>query len=193
MPGPRWVAAVTRFRFLAPFLDLLPYPNEEALRAALSPAHGGTLLEVGGGTGRIARRVEPDFEEVVLVDLQPATLARAPPGLGRVVGDAGQLPVATGSVDAVLAVDAFHHFHEPEAVLAEARRVLAPGGSLVVEEFDPAHWMTKAVVAFERVARFGSTFYHPADLRDRVAEAGFPEPAVVRFSDRDYAVVADAP
>lgn len=184
---------VARFRFLAPFLDLLPYPNEEALRAALSPAPGGTLLEVGGGTGRVGRRLGDAFKEVVLVDLQPATLVRAPDRLGRVAGDAGGLPLASDSVDAVLAVDAFHHFHDPDAVLAEALRVLAPGGSLVVEEFDPDHWMTRAIVAFERLARFGSTFYHPADLRDRVAAAGFPDPEVLRFGARDYAVVADAP
>jgi demethylmenaquinone methyltransferase/2-methoxy-6-polyprenyl-1,4-benzoquinol methylase len=184
---------VPRFRFLAPFLDLLPYPNEEALRAALAPAAGGTLVSIGGGTGRVARRVADDFEATLLVDLQPATLARAPPGLERVVADAGELPLATGSVDAVVAVDAFHHFQDPEAVLAEARRVLTTQGSLVIEEFDPDHWMTTAIVASERVARFGSTFYYPGQLRDVVDAAGFPDPDVVRFSERDYAVVADAP
>lgn len=53
-----------------------------------------------------------------------------------VQGDAADLPLADGSVDLVIAVTVLGEVPSPERAIAEARRVLRPGGSLSVSE----HW-----------------------------------------------------
>jgi SAM-dependent methyltransferase len=54
------------------------------------------------------------------------------PWLPLLRGDALSLPFADGTVDAVVMLDIVEHLADPAAVLAEARRVLRPGGALVV-------------------------------------------------------------
>jgi len=111
------------------------------LVAQAGVAPGQTVLELGTGTGEVlllAARVAPGATFVGL-DPDPAVLdlarrkaARHGVALGLERGYADQLPYADGSVDRVLSSFMFHHLppEEQRAMLAEARRVLAPGGSL---------------------------------------------------------------
>lgn len=69
-----------------------------------------------------------------------AFLARQHPGAapGFVAADACTLPFADGSFDRVLAVECVFHFPSRAAFLAEVRRVLRPGGALVISDFVPS-------------------------------------------------------
>jgi SAM-dependent methyltransferase len=106
---------------------------EEAVGAA------GRLLEVGVGTGRIALPLRRRGREVVGVDLSLPMLERyraktaaaglAPPPV--VLADATRLPLRDACVDAVLVVHLLHLIPSWELALAEARRVLVPGGVLL--------------------------------------------------------------
>ena len=58
--------------------------------------------------------------------------ARRYPWLTVVEGDASALPFEDGSVDAVVMLDVLEHVPEPRAVLTEVRRVLRPGGVVVL-------------------------------------------------------------
>jgi SAM-dependent methyltransferase len=99
----------------------------------------GRLLEIGVGTGRIALPLHRRRRQVVGLDLSVPMLARyrakaaaaglPPPPVLR--GDATRLPLRDACVDAVLEVHVLHLVPAWERVLAEARRVLAPGGVLL--------------------------------------------------------------
>lgn len=173
------------FDRFAPLYDRVMPPAdasvlEPGLRQAVGPVE--RLLDVGGGTGRGARALS--VPEAVVVDASRPMLRRARGhGLACVQGDSATLPVADGSVDAVLVIDALHHFPEIDGTVAAAARALRPGGALVVREFDPGTLRGRALVAAEHLVGFRSTFLGPDDLGARMEDAGL-EPVIL---DRGFA------
>jgi SAM-dependent methyltransferase len=108
----------------------------EPLREALEGAPGRRLADVGGGTGNYARALRDDGWDPVVIDREPAMLARAAgKGLETIEADAQSLPLADASVDAAMLVSMLHHVENPAAALAEARRILRPGGRLALMVF----------------------------------------------------------
>jgi demethylmenaquinone methyltransferase/2-methoxy-6-polyprenyl-1,4-benzoquinol methylase len=144
------------------------------------------VLDLAGGTGRAARAVATadDPPDVAVADASRSMLRRAVRrGSMAIQADAGALPVRTDSVDGVVVLDALHHLPDPDAALAEARRVLRPGGVLVIREYDPGTIRGRALVAAERLVGFDSTFRGPDATARAVAEAGL-DPSVL---DRGFA------
>jgi ubiquinone/menaquinone biosynthesis C-methylase UbiE len=117
------------------------------LREALAGAPGRRLADIGGGTGNYARALRDEGWDPVVVDREPAMLAQAAAkGLETIAGDAQRLPLADESVDAAMLVSMLHHVEDPSAALAEARRILRPGGRLALMAFTredvAASWLT---------------------------------------------------
>jgi SAM-dependent methyltransferase len=113
-------------------------------RAAGVAPPGGRIVDVGAGTGTLAIALaggRPDAE-VVAVDRDPAALriARRKRGAERVVwrdGLADALPLDDGCADAAVMSLLLHHLDRAGklAALREARRVLRPGGTLLVADW----------------------------------------------------------
>ncbi|MFB6092457.1 MAG: class I SAM-dependent methyltransferase [Haloquadratum sp.] len=132
------------------------------------------VIDLAGGTGRAARGLSRLGVDPVVVDAAAGMLARArAAGHDVVRGDAGALPIGDAAVDAAVVVDALHHLPDPMAGLEEAARVVAPGGVLVVQEFDPRGLRGRGLITAERVAGFDSTFWTPAELCESLSAAGF--------------------
>lgn len=90
------------------------------------------VLDVGTGVGSLLPDLYTAFPGAIVVgvDRSRGMLALAPKGSIRALMDAGQLAVATGSMDRVLMVFMLFHLQDPEAGLQEARRVLRAGGQV---------------------------------------------------------------
>ena len=177
MYGPGDLRAFDR---LARLYDAAMPPARRApVEAALRLADGSVdlLLDVAGGPGRASARL--DVSRRVVVDAAPGMADRARArGREVVLGDAGRLPVADASADAVLIADALHHLPERDRAVESARDALRPGGVLVVREFDPGTLRGRALVAAEHAIGFQSRFEGPDALADRMARAGLA-PVVV--------------
>jgi SAM-dependent methyltransferase len=102
-----------------------------ALLEAVGAARGRRLLDVASGPGFIAGAAASLGSDVVGLDFAPTMIAEARrrwPALTFREGDAESLPFDAGSFDAVVMNFGLLHLARPDAALADARRVLRPGG-----------------------------------------------------------------
>jgi ArsR family transcriptional regulator len=100
-----------------------------------------TVADLGCGEGALTLMMGHFARKVIAVDLSPRMLmtlrdAAEKQGVGDRVetreGDLESLPLADGEVDRVFLSQALHHAAQPQAALAEAARILRPGGSLIL-------------------------------------------------------------
>lgn len=97
----------------------------------LLPAPGGRVLEVGCGEGRVCRALRERGHDVTGLDAAPTLVAaarEADPGGEYVVGTAEALPFDDGLLDVVLAYNSLMDVDDMPLTVAEAARVLRPGG-----------------------------------------------------------------
>jgi SAM-dependent methyltransferase len=105
----------------------------EVLWSCLEQMQPRNVLEVGGGPGELAERMQDELDaRVAFVDISPrmVELARAR-GIDAQIGDVQALPFADASFDTAVAAWMLYHVPDVDRGLAELARVLEPGGSLV--------------------------------------------------------------
>lgn len=108
--------------------------------AALGGARGRRLLDVGGGTGNYSVAFREGGVAPIVADISHEMLGRArAKGLPVLCADAARLPVAPRSADAVTMISMLHLVPDWRAALREPRRVLRPGGRLVLQVFAREH------------------------------------------------------
>ncbi len=156
--------ALDHFDFLAKVYDrLIPPPDPQDLLRLLRLPIEGRLLDVGGGTGRVAATLRSRAGSVIVSDLSPKMLqqARRKADLLAVQSHAERLPFPDNSFHRVLVVDALHHFCDQRAAIQDLVRILAPGGRLVIEEPDYTRLAVKLVAVAEKLALMRSRFHTP--------------------------------
>ena len=125
---------------------------EEACRrlvrtlASALPA-GGVLADVGNGLGTqdpvIAETARP--RRLVAMNITEWQLAQGrdrlrEAGAAPVAGDAARMPLASGSLDGIISVEAAFHFRSRKAFFGECYRVLRPGGVLSISDISVQRW-----------------------------------------------------
>ncbi len=154
---------------------LLPVPEYRKRLLSLVPA-GVTVLEIGVGTGGLLVELAERSGTVIGVDHSPAMLEEARrrlaaagiAGVDLRLGEMSHLPLPDASAGCALLNMVLHHAADPPQVLAEIRRVLAPGGLLLIA--DLARHEREA--ARERLADQWLGF-DEAELQRWLADAGF--------------------
>ncbi|MGD3106346.1 class I SAM-dependent methyltransferase [Streptomyces sp. YGL11-2] len=125
------------------------------LARALGPARVGappaTVLDIGCGDGTAAATAATPLagHRIIGVDWSQDALRRAATRIPTVVrGELtdGGLPFATGSADAVLFSEVIEHLVDPDAALDELRRVLRPGGHLMLSTPNLAAWYNRGLL-----------------------------------------------
>ena len=146
------------------------------------------MLDVACGTGAFLQAVAAAHPKVRLagVDISPEMLAvarqRLPVGVKLQVASADALPFRDDSFDIVVTTSAFHFFRVPNEVLNEMRRVLRPGGRLVITDWCDEYLACRIC---DRLLRLFSSahyrIYGSTECRAFLEGAGFDGVGVERY------------
>ena len=166
--------------------DAIYAATAAALRSA---GAGGTIVDVGCGTGRFRRFVGDLFTAYIGIDVirhegLPGDVTFLPADL-----DHDPLPVADASADCAAAIETIEHLENPRAFCRELARILRPGGTLVLTTPNQISLLSLLSLAVRQqfdAFTDGSYPAHrtalvPMDLRRIAAETGF-ERIGVRFT-----------
>jgi ubiquinone/menaquinone biosynthesis C-methylase UbiE/DNA-binding transcriptional ArsR family regulator len=172
------------------------YVDEREVEAALvdiiAAADPRDLLDIGTGTGRMIEVLAPRVEHALGIDQSREMLAVARVNLERAglenglvrLGDMYQLPLPDASFDAVVIHQVLHYADRPEATIAEAARVLRPGGVLVVVDFAPH--LLEFLRGEHAHRRLG---FADAEVAEWCREAGLERPSARRLPGDPLTVV----
>lgn len=143
----------------------------------------GRVLDVGCGTGNLLRLMsDAGARADRYVGIDPARemlrmaaeKLRASSVRGALTAAPAQaLPFADGAFDTAVSASTLHDWPDPRAGLAEVRRVLRPGGTLLLLDWDRAPLPMRALNAWMRITRvaFGR-MYSRGEMADLLASAG---------------------
>ncbi|MBA3677681.1 MAG: metalloregulator ArsR/SmtB family transcription factor [Sphingosinicella sp.] len=118
---------------------------EAAVARALADRPIGRLIDIGTGTGRMLELFGPAADRALGVDRSPemlrlARVKLAEAGLAAAElrqGDMYSLPLPSASADTVIIHQVLHYAQQPADAVAEAARLLGPGGRLLIVDFAP--------------------------------------------------------
>jgi arsenite methyltransferase len=159
------------------------------LRALESLPPESTVVDLGAGTGLVTLQVAQRLQggRVIAVDIAPEMLeqlARRARAFGlhdrleERLAPADDTGLEGASVDRVVSVALLHEVPSPAAVLAEAYRLLRPGGRLALRDF--AHRPSRSWLAKLMHPATAHGHLRPDELRGIILEAGFRELSLVR-------------
>ncbi|MBM3776248.1 MAG: class I SAM-dependent methyltransferase, partial [Acidobacteria bacterium] len=169
--------------------------NEHFARYAFGArlTKGKRVLDAGCGDGYGAAELARDASQVIGLDLSGEAVAHAraryaAPNLEFRQGACASLPFPEACFDLVVAFEVIEHLDDPRALVAEARRVLAPGGAFLVST------PNKTVYAKTR-GDFGPNPFHVRefDLAEFEAELGALFPHVRIFQQVDVSAILFGP
>lgn len=167
--------------------------TSQAIKPLLDAARvvaGTRLLDVACGTGDLSELAAQRQAQPVAIDFSSEVVALAKeryPHLDIDLGDVEALTFDDGSFDAVVMAFLLGHLAEPQKALAEAHRVLTPGGRLAVSWWSALDRVVAFSAIMNGLNRFGTTdldippalpFFHfsdPATLSAAFTEAGFTD------------------
>jgi ubiquinone/menaquinone biosynthesis C-methylase UbiE len=167
------------------------YSNEGRVFQNLSKivdVNGKRILEVGGGSGRDSLEMMENGAECFIVDytMTPLKIVKSlakdgekVPGL--VCGDALSLPFKDDSMDIVFHQGLMEHFHEPDELLRENRRVLRDGGHLLVDVPQRYHIYTLLKIILIRLNKWFAGWETQYSIREleKIIESHNLKPVLV--------------
>jgi len=159
----------TFWSLYAPIYEKVMQPDKalyDLLYEKIPPVVAGKrVLEVATGTGLIAKHIASAAAEVVATDFAEGMIRKAqkgdvPANVRFEVADAKALPYMDASFDVVIIANALHIMPESEKALAEAARVLKPGGVLIAPNFVEHTANAKSTVWTRLLELAGVKFEH---------------------------------
>lgn len=164
------MANFDHFDLISPIYDLIFGRNIDHEIVEFADVHDDqTLLDVGGGTGRVSTLFKTRVKNVFVADASINMLREAQKkGLRTLNSISEKLPFPDESFQRIIIVDALHHVKNQKETLDEMWRVLAKDGKIIIEEPDINHFFVKLVALGEKILLMRSRFIPP----DKIVKIG---------------------
>ena len=149
------------FGFIARWYDRTsPFTNRQKMVDVCNLPADGYLLDLGGGTGRVAFGLKDLSKHAIVADVSLGMLRQAQPkkGIITVCAESEKLPFAEKVFDRIIMIDAFHHVAVQQTTLTEMWRTLSSGGRLVIQEPDIRDPFIKVLAFIEKILLMRSHF-----------------------------------
>ena len=178
-----------RFIAFLEHIESLPLSVETRERsyALLQPHMGAAIVDVGCGTGKAVEELAARGATATGIDVSERMIALAQhrfPANDFRVASAEELPFGDSVLQGYRAERVYQHLHDPAVALAEARRVLASGGRIVLIDQDYDMWAVDSAdrATTRTLARaFADSITHPwigRQYRALLLDAGFTDVAI---------------
>jgi len=153
------------FDIIAPIYARVTYSALEKMRELGGMPVKGRVLDIGGGTGRVATALLQYVDEVVIADVSMGMLKQTHRStLKPVCSHSESLPFLDNFFERVIMVDALHHVIDQPASAKEMLRVLRPGGRIIIEEPDINTFAVKLIALAEKLLLMRSHFLSPLQI-----------------------------
>lgn len=189
------------------FADELDHkPLERDLLTRFAGTVTGRLCDLGCGPGHVAAYLHSQGADIFGIDLSPGMVEQARakfPGLTFEQGDMRGLKLDDGALGGIIALYSIIHIPREDVtdVLRELRRVLTPGGKLLLG-FHQGEQVLRVEELWGKEVNLDFTFFTPAEMKANLAEAGFaiievieraPYAAEIEYQSQRAYVVAEKP
>lgn len=156
-------------KFVGPF-DLDEINEYLPLRSDAS------LIDLGGGTGRIAFQLSEYVKDCFVLDYSYEMLQQAQKNivnLPLIQGAGENSPFKSNAINQIFLNDSLHHIQKQQETLEECYRILTPKGELIIREFDKKYFWNIFLIFGEALLRFKSKFVSPKQLSAMCEKIGF--------------------
>jgi len=166
------------FRLIARIYDHIIKPRQDISWKKIICELSSTsiLLDVGGGTGRIADVMEKCFERIVIYDVSLPMIRESKNKNGKIFGICGKvenLAMRNNYFDVVIMVDTLHHVENHRKAILSILNVLRPGGIFILEEPDIRKFPVKLIAVMEKLLLMRSHFLKPAVIYNWIDKKDF--------------------
>ncbi len=126
------------------------------------------ILDLGGGTGRVAIFLKKEANDCLIFDRSFEMLQQSRNHTNDfllVQGKSETLPFRKNSFGQIFINDTLHHVQNQEKTLNECNAILLKQGQVIIREFDRKYFWNLLLILFEKIMRFKSKFYSPKELQ----------------------------
>lgn len=152
------------YKYYDRFMNMFKLFKLDEVKAAADLNKNDVVVDIGGGTGRLAEYICNCCNAVYILDESEKMLSKAGniENVIKVKGNALAAPFENDSIDTVILCDVFHHIKEQRLLLIEISRILKKGGKIVLLDFHKKHIKTRLLIGFEFIL-FQKLFFRTKD------------------------------
>lgn len=172
------------FKHYDNFIKLFNLNKIKEIKEALELRGDEVVIDIGGGTGKLAEYISDCCQIVYVLDESKGMLSKvkANEKVVTVLGDALYTIFDSSSIDVVIMSDMLHHIENQSELIKEIYRVLKEDGKLLILDFEKKHIKTKVLRVFEYIL-FGKLYFRTSKEVINLIKDKF---IITKFTDNKY-------
>lgn len=172
------------FKHYDGFINLLKLNQEKEIKDVLKLKGNEIILDIGGGTGRLAKYLSNSCQKIYVLDESIGMLSKVKKSktVVPVHGDALGTKFQNSSMDVVILSDVLHHIKNHTKLIEEISRVLKKNGNLVLLDFEKNHMKVRLLRAFEHLL-FGKLYFKTSQQVKDMIQKRF---TITQFIHKQY-------